>query len=178
MSHRMRFLVLGGALVILGGCSDTAPTEGASTLLNPADARAPDLSVESSGCGTPKFTAVLVPTSDFSFDGVLSGDLEGTVTLLFDPGSLEFAGVTLSNSGTAHWVITGGIIPGLGTFDTEFENRNLIVDRPGSPATLFENIGRHRAVGGVDKANLTYKGAFTVVPSPQAILDFQGDICL
>jgi hypothetical protein len=26
MSHRMRFLVLGGVLVILGGCSDTAPT--------------------------------------------------------------------------------------------------------------------------------------------------------
>jgi hypothetical protein len=35
---------------------------------------------------------------------------------------------------------------------------------PDSPATMFENIGRHRALSGVSQANLSYIGAFTAVP--------------
>jgi hypothetical protein len=168
-----------GWLLLASLASVTACTQGASPPpLQPTDALAPDLSVQASGCATPKFTVVLVPTSGLSFNGVLSGDLEGTVTLLFDPGSFKFAGVTFANSGTAHWEISGGVLPGLGAFDTEFNNRNLLVDRPGSPATLFENIGTHRAAGGVDKANLTYKGTFTVMPTQEAIHEYQGVVCL
>jgi hypothetical protein len=156
--------------MLLAGCAEgSSPTEVAS----------PDLAVAgNSGCYTPKFTVTLVPINDFLFAGVVTGDLEGTVALEFDPGSIKFAGVTLSNSGIAHWEISGGIIPTLGDFATEFSNRNLLTDRSGSPATLFENIGNHRATGGVSMANLTYLGAFTVVPSPEAVLEFQGVICL
>jgi hypothetical protein len=114
-----------GWLLLASLASVTACTQGASPPpLQPTDALAPDLSVQASGCATPKFTVVLVPTSGLSFNGVLSGDLEGTVTLLFDPGSFKFAGVTFANSGTAHWEISGGVLPGLGAFYTEFNNRN------------------------------------------------------
>ena len=171
-----------GWLLLASLASVAACTEGPDGASPPppqaTDASAQTLSVEASGCATPKFTVHLVPTSDFSFDGVLSGDLVGTVTLLFDPGSIKFTGETLSNSGTAHWVISGGTVPGLGVFDTGFKNRNQFADRPGSPATLFENIGSHRAVGGVDKANLTYKGTFTAVPPPEGVHQYQGVICL
>ena len=157
-------------LVLFLACSDpTSPTA--------PRAAATDLSVGSSGCYAPEFNVAFVPTGDFSFEGVVGGDLEGTVTLEFDPGSIAFAGVAVSNSGTAHWVISGGTIPALGVFDTEFDNRNLLTDRPGSPATLFENIGRHREAGGVRKANLEYNGTFTLVPSPQGFQEYRGVIC-
>jgi len=120
---------------------------------------------------------MLVPTGPASLEGLVTGELEGTVSLEFDFGSVKFAGVTVANSGTAHWSITGGMIPAPVTFDTEFDNRNVALDRPGSPATLFENTGKHRAVGGVERANLTYKGTFTTLPSPRGDHDYQGVIC-
>jgi hypothetical protein len=85
--------------------------------------------------------------------------------------------VTIANSGTTNWSIDGGIVPGLGTFVTEFDNRNINIDRPGSPATLFENKGAHRALQGVEKANLSYKGTFSLLPSPEGNLDYEGVIC-
>lgn len=129
-----------------------------------------------SGCYTVKFNVAASPIAPGILEGVVTGDLQGTVQMQFDLGSVEFAGVTQSNSGTAHWVITAGDIPGI-TFDTTFENRNLVIDRPGSPATLFENHGRHRAIGGVAVANLTYHGTFTLVPTAITDHDYLGVIC-
>lgn len=129
------------------------------------------------GCHAVKFNVAVSPIMPGTHQGVMTGDVQGTVRVQFDLASVEFAGITISNSGTAHWVVTGGTVPGLGAFDTTFDNRNLVIDRPGSPATLFENIGRHRALGGVDTANLTYHGTFSTVPSPRTDHDYQGVIC-
>lgn len=131
-----------------------------------------------SSCFTPEFTVHLVPLGGVVFGGAVTGDLEGTVTMEFDiPGSLRFAGVTIKNEGIADWEVTGGVIPGLGSFRTEFRNMNLDTDRPGSPPTTFENIGSHRVLSGVAKANLTYKGTFDVTPTPSAVHRYRGVIC-
>jgi hypothetical protein len=140
-------------------------------------ALSPNLPAQSSACYTPRFHVLAVPTGPTSFEGLVTGDLEGTVSLEFDASSVKFAGATVAISGKSHWSITGGVIPGLVTFDTEFENRNIEVDRPGSPATLFENIGTHRAVARVERANLSYRGTFTTVPSPRADHEYHGVIC-
>jgi hypothetical protein len=68
------------------------------------------------------------------------------------------------------------IVPGAGSFDTQFDNKNFFVDRPGSPASVIENLGTHRAMGGVSKANLGYNGAFNASPEPVAAHDFHGVI--
>jgi hypothetical protein len=138
----------------------------------------PSLSGEAgaSGCYTVKFNVAVSPVGPGVHEGAITGDLVGTVRVQFDLSSVEFAGVTVSNVGIAHWVITGGIIPAI-TFDTAFENRNLLIDRPGSPATLFENIGRHRALEGVAKASLTYHGTFNIVPTGVTDHDYMGVIC-
>ena len=70
----------------------------------------------------------------------------------------------------------GGPLPGAVTFRTEFDSRNQATDRPGSPGWLFENIGRHRAVDGVEKANLHYAGTFSAVDL-QGVHEYQGVIC-
>ena len=90
-------------------------------------------------------------------------------------GDTKFAGVTMKNGGIAHWDITGGVLGPL-TFDTEIENKNLLTNRPGSPGTLFENIGKHRAISGVKKANLHYIGTFDALTG-MTDHDFQGVIC-
>ncbi len=109
-----------------------------------------------SGCATVHFIwAGTVPP----YTAALSGDLEGTMTLSFTAGSNVFAGVTQKNYGTASWDVTGGVLGPL-QFVTEFENKNFWTDRPGSPLYLFENIGTHRALQGVEKANLHYIGTF------------------
>jgi hypothetical protein len=162
-------------LLLLAGAAACA--DGTSRWpLEPTQELRPNLAARSSGCYTPKFHVMLTPGSA-TFEGLVTGDLEGTVSLEFDFGSAKFSGVTVANSGTAHWTITGGMIPGPVAFDTEFENRNIDIDRPGSPSTLFENTGEHRARGGVERANLTYKGTFTTVPSLQADHDYHGVIC-
>lgn len=166
-------LLVGTALLLVGCDAGVAVPEPAAEHSSTAMT-----SARASNCYTPKFTTTLVPINNFTFEGVVSGDLVGEVLVEFDPNSVGFAGKTISNAGTAQWDITGGVVPGLGAFQTTFNNRNILVDRPGSPPTRIENTGRHRALGGVAKANLTYEGAFSAVPTPQAILDYNGVICL
>jgi len=127
-------------------------------------------------CYDVSFTVTGTPTGTFTFEGTLTGDLEGTATIVFDPGSISFAGVTVANAGVASWAVTGGTVPGLTAFGTAFDNRNLLSDRPGSPATVFENIGKHRAVSGVTRANLAYTGVFTVADL-QFVHEYHGVIC-
>lgn len=131
------------------------------------------------GCRTVEYDTAGSPTGTPGvFAGVVTGDLEGTFTQVFDVTSITLAGVTVHNSGTFYWEITGGVFPDLESFTTHFDNANILLDRPGSPGTLFENKGKHRALSGVSKANLTYKGTSDTVPSPPVInWHYQGVIC-
>ena len=143
------------------------------------DAVAPEVVAESSGgvtasggnsgCYTVKFNV-----SGFFPAMAVTGDLVGTHEPLFGD-DFKWTGNTVANGGTAHWVITGGVLGPI-TFDTTFDNRNILTDRPGSPATFFENTGKHRALDGVEKANLTYKGTFDAL-IPAIDHDYQGVIC-
>ena len=133
-------------------------------------------SSSASGCYAVDATWTGTPSGPTSFTGVLSGDLEGTLRIDFT-GSLRFAGVTLKNGGTAQWQITGGVLPTPLVFQTEFDNKNLVVDRPGSPELVFENIGSHHATSGVASALLHYDGSFAVVPSLEANHTYHGVIC-
>jgi hypothetical protein len=144
------------------GCGGDMPTD--------TDVPSADFAVAgNSGCATVQFNWSTVPTS-----GPVTGDLEGTVSYTFIGGT-KFAGATQKNGGTAHWDITGGVL-GPMTFETEFDNMNIAIDRPGSPGTLFENIGKHRATSGVTKANLHYAGTFSLLTF-MLDHDFQGVIC-
>jgi hypothetical protein len=158
------------SLMFAVGCGGDAPTE--------TEGLTPEFAVAgNSGCYTPKFNIAGGPISDWVFEFEVTGDLVGSTTWVFDPASITPTGWTLSNSGTSHWTITGGIIPGLGEFDTEFDNRNQLIDRPGSPGTVFENKGTHKALSDVKKANLTYQGTFAIEPCCLGDWDFQGVIC-
>ena len=146
-----------------------------------SSAVAPDFAVAGhSGCYTVQFRVLATLASSIepvTFSGEVTGDIEGAVIIEFDGSSITYAGATNSNSGTATWTITGGVVQAPLAFTTAFENRNLFVDRPGSPATLFENLGRHRAASGVEMASLTYQGTFTLVPAPLADHTYRGVIC-
>lgn len=171
LQQRAWFSVLLGLALL--GCSDRSlPHEPSFSAANRSSSP-----VEAPGCYSVYFHQRATPIAPFTFQSVISGDIVGTQVTTFDPGSLDFHGATLHNEGTAHWAITGGIVPGLGSFDTEFDNMNFFVDRPGSPASVIENIGRHRATGGVRKANFEYDGEFSALPEPVANHDFRGVIC-
>lgn len=167
-------------LLILAACSGgvTSPTEpenavpATETLSSMARMTGPS---GRSGCATVHFNVLGFPSSPAMFTGEVTGDLEGTVELAFVGGPGKFAGVTQHNGGNASWSISDGVLGPL-TFDTEFDNKNFYVDRPGSPATVVENIGKHRAVAGVDKANLTFKGEFSFLTF-SIDHDFRGVIC-
>lgn len=173
MRKRWLLVVL---VICVAACSGEAVPEGPTAVELETVAEAPggvEASAGKSGCYAVKFkVSGCVPGC------VVTGDLEGTREDFFDPpDTFKFAGITVKNGGRAHWTITGGTVPGLGEFDTSFDNKNFLIDRPGSPDTLFENIGKHRALDGVQKANLHYNGTFTVVPEPSVDHDFSGVIC-
>ncbi|TMB14289.1 MAG: hypothetical protein E6J65_23465 [Deltaproteobacteria bacterium] len=142
-----------------------------------AEASTMKFAVSSAGCDAVSYHVTATPLGTISFEGVVTGDLEGTATFEFDASSVMFAGKTISNSGTATWSIAAGIL-GPVEFSTTFDNHNLDVDRPGSPSDVFENIGQHRVLAGVKKANLSYQGVFRATPTPVTNLDFRGVICL
>lgn len=112
----------------------------------------------------------------------LTGDLVGSMTTEFDPSTYKYSGPMPPFSGGTEvldamgaWVITGGVVPGLSTFRTTFTNRNLLSAVAGSTPDVYENIGSHRADSGVSKANLTYKGTFSIAGG--CVHRYQGVIC-
>lgn len=157
------------ALLVISACADTGPSAPAADLRIAGDAAA-------SACQSVRFTWVGAPVAGLTFVGSLSGDLQGTLSITFDPASFRPAGVTFKNAGTAEWALTGGV-DGLTAFRTTFDNMNIDHDRPGSPAWFFENTGRHRELSGVAQANLTYRGEFAAAPSPVVTLYWHGVIC-
>lgn len=160
-------------LLVATGCAGDAAVAPLEPELS--DARAGD---EVERCFSPEFSVLVTPVGPGTFLGEVSGELEGTVVMEFDlPGSLRFAGATIHNSGTADWTITAGVVPDLTSFQTQFRNMNINVDRPGSPAGTFENVGSHRATAGVRRAELTYRGTFVTAPSPEALHHYHGVIC-
>jgi hypothetical protein len=155
--------------LLLPACAD--PTA-------PRGPQSPDLVVAGrSGCYVVEFNVAVAidPAAIFVAHGVVTGDLQGTATFVFDPASLHFAGKTLKNAGTATWDVTGGVTGPL-AFTTTFDNLNIITDRPGSPAVITEQVGTHHAVSGVEVANLHYKGSFSDV-TVSGSHDYRGVIC-
>ena len=170
--RRPLFLVLVIPLFVLfSGCADNAgfvpaaPTAVLSSVsAAPTGIQSSSAAGASGGCYAVRFD---LTSSDFTTDDgttwALAGDLEGTAVSQFDEAAgFKSAGVTEHATGTAVWTITGGVVPGLTTFQTAFDNKNLIKDTPASPWNVFENIGTHRATGGVEKANLSYEGTLTI----------------
>jgi len=169
---KMRWLLPCVAFSLVGCSGDTVPVA-------PTDVVLPEAVAESSGGvaasgGNSGCYAVKFVVSGFFPDFAVTGDLVGTSSPVF-ADEFKWTGHTVANGGTAHWVITGGVL-GYIEFDTTFHNRNILIDRPGSPATFFENTGKHRALAGVEKANLTYHGTFDAL-IPAADHDYQGVIC-
>jgi hypothetical protein len=119
---------------------------------------------DSEKCYSVQFVAS-APWGPGDLTFALDGDLIGTFRTEFDPSTIKysgpmpfFSGGTMAIEGAGHWVVTGGIVPGLSAFRTSLTNRNLLSAVAGATPDVFENIGSHRAVTGVGKANLTYKG--------------------
>jgi hypothetical protein len=164
----MRYSPLALLPLLLVACTDQQPT-------------APDIGVApafavagQSGCFTPKFHAATVYVGPgLTFEGPVTGDLIGTQRAEFT--SDAFTGKVEKIHGVSEWTITGGVLGEL-TFITELEGRNISTDRPGSPWWLFENLGTHRALEGVEKANLTYTGTFSLL-TLTGDHDFKGVIC-
>jgi hypothetical protein len=161
--------------------------------VTPTDVPEPGAVVESSGavsasagqsvCHAVKFElAIYWPTFDEGIQRIpcdVTGDLEGTVELVFFGPPTLFGKVSRATDADtrAYWEITGGVL-GAREFQTTFRNQDFVVDRPGSPGTLFENIGTHKAFSGVRKANLTYKGTFDLLrPEQPGTHDYHGVIC-
>jgi hypothetical protein len=164
MKYRIPSIALAAFVTI--GCSETQR--------DPTDAFTPTFD-GASGCYSVKFNIKITPAG-MGGEGQITGDLEGSVITAFDPASLRFVGATLMNGGTYSWSITGGVVPGLGEFETQFENINILVDRPGSRFGSEHNA-KHRALSGVKKANLTAHGTFRPVPTPLVDQDYNGVIC-
>jgi hypothetical protein len=158
----------------------------------PTDVAASDVVAESSGgvtasggnsgCYTVKFNASgnVLPGGFPVSPWVVSGDLVGEQTWVVDFTSFRLTGVAFRLSGEMEWNIDGGVVPNLGDFTTSFDLKNLNIDRPGSPANIAENIGTHRALEGVQKANLTLKGVTEAAQDSSlgfSSMDYQGVIC-
>jgi hypothetical protein len=168
VSRLLALLLFVLTVTCLAGCADkAAPVPTAPTgVLSSSAAQTFD------GCYTVQFQS----TGYDDTPVVLTGDLEGTSVVSWD-SEYKWTGKTVANSGTAVWTITGGVVPGLTGFQTAFDNRNIATDRPGSPAWVFENVGTHRATGGVRKANLSYKGTYTWGATPPIVHRYWGVIC-
>ena len=167
-------------LFACSGSAPTAPDVGTEAVLAQGESGVFSASGGNSGCYTVKgkITGVLDEFGGPVGPLEISGDLVGTNETVVDFGTLKFAGVTIRWSGVTHWDIDGGVVPGLDEFKTAVDNKNLNTDRPGSPANVFENIGKHRALEGVEKSNLHYKGTSTVGPTGGFLdHDYQGVIC-
>lgn len=176
LMRRMCSALVVGSAVVGAGALDVRPSLPMPTLVAALSAdSAANRAGGASGCVTPRFTMTLTPIGPGQFQGVLTGDLAGWVVITF-VGPFKFTGVTFANGGEGHWEITSGLGDGIVVFDTTFANRNQETVRPGSPGDLFENIGRHRAVDGVVKANLTYLGEFDA-SIPEGVHHYHGVIC-
>jgi len=172
-----------------------AACSGDAVPVAPTEVQAPEAVVESPGgvrasagqsvCYAVKFQIDLHwPTFEGDTEhigGDVTGDLEGTAEMVFSLGPDAFGlfGVVSKNlvEATANWEVTGGVL-GATDFQTTLNNKDFVIDRPGSPGTLFENIGTHKALAGVRQANLTYKGTFDLLqPGQPGTHYYHGVIC-
>lgn len=179
-----RWLLLCLVVCMVACTGDTVPVA--------PDAVAPEVVAESSGgvvasgghsgCYAVKFNASgnVLPGGFPVSPWLVSGDLVGEQSWFPDFTSFRLTGVAFRLSGEMAWDIDGGVVPNLGEFTTSFDLKNLNIDRPGSPANIAENIGTHRALDGVEKANLTLKGVTEAAQGSSlgfSSMDYQGVIC-
>lgn len=183
----MPFLPLLVLAAVVASCGDraasvpTAPTAVRDTTANSVEP-APSTTVgpqseSESGCYTVRFHATKTGPGTAPF--TLSGDLEGSVKLTFAAATGFFAGVTYHAEGTALWTITGGMVPGLTTFQTSVQQVHFPgKDTEQSPSYVYEFNGTHRALTGVAKANLSYRGTAELAPLPRWFdHEYWGVIC-
>lgn len=176
LSRLAFFPLLVAVTVSLAGCaqngspSPTALTGPTAPSATAASATAAPATAASATCQPVRFEATLVNSVGLDNTFALSGDLVGTLTTTADPSTIKysgpmpyFSGGTMSIHMTCAWTVTGGIVPGLTSFETELDNRNIFIDNSQSPPNLVENIGTHRATGGVARANLNYKGQGNII---------------
>lgn len=161
-----------GSCALLVGCGDGVAT------WSPLE---PTVAVANvSSCYAVAFSVEMTSADGVVFEGPISGDLEGTVEVLNTGFTWPPTGATNTSTFEFSWHVTGGIIPELigESFSTAAENRNVLhfLLPPARPFAM--NVGKHRAVAGVQKANLTYTGLTNVDGSPSVTrLDHHGVIC-
>jgi hypothetical protein len=161
-----------GSSVFMLGCDD------GTAVPSPLE---PQLAVAgASGCYTVQFTVEITTPDEVVFEATMSGDLEGTIDLVGTGFTWPPTGATNTSTFEYTWHVTGGAVPELigETFVTHAENRNILYFLL-PPGQLFvRNVGNHRSVAGVERANLTYTGE-TNVDSPPFVtrLDHRGVIC-
>ena len=161
------------ATLLLGACADQ-PTSPASES-TPELIGAPQFDAAgNSGCAIVRFNWTTTDNAA-PLVGQVTGDLQGTMAVFPDLATVKFAGATGKFAGASDWNITGGILGPL-AFTTDGDNMVLAVNTQGSPPWLFENIGKHRATGGVEKANLEYKGVSDAITGVTDH-DYSGVIC-
>ena len=175
-------IVLGLFAFACSGSAPTAPDSGTEAVLAQGESGSFSASAGNSGCYTVKFnvSGEVLPWGFPVSPWVVSGDLEGEQTWVVDLTSFRLTGVAFRLSGEMEWNIDGGVVSDLGEFTTSFDLKNLNIDRPGSPANIAENIGTHRALVGVQKANLTLKGVTEAAQGSSlgfSSMDYQGVIC-
>ncbi len=137
----------------------------------------PDLGVAgNSGCYTVKFYVEVSGAPPF-FSGAATGDIEATVEVLFDDAASVFHGVVLRSEGVVTWHVSGGIIQELEGETFRTSTRSNLLTRPDNDPLIWEIVGTDRALDGVTKANLTYRGTFVAAPPFDTDLDYQGVIC-
>lgn len=168
MKYQRLTAVLISCAVVIGCEEQAAPTEALS----------PEFVVAGeSGCYTVKFTDDMVWTPSVGgYLGQLAGDLEGTMTE-WDQGQMavKIVGGTIKvDEITSTFNITGGIIPELEgqSFAVAWDFQNLFKADPEN----YINLGKVRAIDGVAKANLTFRG-YTPMDGLWSYIDFQGVIC-
>jgi len=133
------------------------------------------LAVAGSGCHTVALEAHV--TGEFpDFSGELTGDLQGTVTVVLD-GEETSTGVVLHGSGEETWVISGGTIPELVGRTLTSVFTFVQSSAPGQGDTSLIN-GRYRIIDGAQKGNLTFHATFDASVFPFAVdSSYRGVVC-
>lgn len=160
------------AILILGcqGVTDAIPSAQASAAGG------------NSSCVTVRFSTQMAGAGGV-WTGTITGDLEGTVDVVFAPGT-QFhpgnGGITMVG-GESTWHVTGGVAGWLvgHSFSTVKVNRTIFPAGPGLDL-IFGVNGTERAQSGVEQANLTYRGTLDVsdlTPPFDANYQWNGVIC-
>ena len=132
----------------LVGCGDASEITSPNPQFRPA-AQYVGASATKTACHTVTFVTDLTPSGDVSFSGTVTGDLQGSVEVVFDEFH-PFTGVTRVVAADATWTITGGELAGT-TFVTRLTNRNVFIPN----SSTVKNIGSLRESSGIGSPSMS-----------------------